>query len=1247
MKCVVCEATGWTEQMQRLVARLRDDPSPHELEGHLVGMKCLVLVPFKHRNLDVGENQCAKLTEHVLSLLDSAVLGGFLAQYGRAEESEKANRRRTQARNLMEALVYAHQSAAIAHCQPNRVSDFLEYGERSAQAFQRAYTQMPEVQIGNVCEAGSSAFDDQLARLLEKLVKRVGLYAVGYLALRRVLLHLLSLETHGKDRLCTTVPILLYESFPEWATVHRLSVLLSAEGLSCYYPDPVSLALVALDESLLESWRLAWVQTKAFRREHPHLTVRLEISDLNRPRLEGNSMGSAVACAMRAAWTGDQLAANTAASAALPQREGGLLETIRGAQRKLDAANRQGVRAVIFAAEQQWERVVGVDVRTARTLEDLYKQWRSTGGTSPPLQQAPRLIPLNEVGPYRLVREIGHGTYSTVYYAEREGDQPVALAVPLYQHSDVAARQAEHFRELQRRLAGVPHLAQIREVNQEAGSPFYLVFDFVEGSSLDDRPHDWAPWSVSDVVQLVEQVGLALEKAHCQNVFHGELSPREIRRRYEPDATVPQYYLLDVGRLGVLQQAGLRPMRSAANDRYRAPEQWQFLDATLPERSDQWALAVIAYELLTGRHPFEHRLEENHWKEAICDFAARPAVQVRSGIPEAVSAVLLRALASAHRDRYKTMRDFVAALREAGSQRPPMGGFVPDLELALETGAVLLWVETEDEAAAVRRLQTIAGRFGRDCYIWRLAAGVTRGLEAEDDAVEEPGLPARSPTGGTLEEFIGVLDWFASQERAAVLLLLDAHAFLDEVPVVSEPAGGAFAVSRAFSRNPPPDHGMESWDLADTGTWAAYHHWTDDEPGAGRVAAKEAALERLRGLAEELRSSVFRANGNAPRRTVVVVSPVGRIPPEITKATQLFELEPVGPAEMGDLLREVVEAAEEPRWLPDLLPRYAWHASGLSASEVRDSLRLSAARRGGLTPECLEDLRRDKQRLVRHRGLLELSYPTVRLHDVVGLDNFKAWVGGVLTPALDELVATGICPPPRGMLLGGMPGCGKSYCAHALAGTWGWPLLRLDLGRLMGRYLGESEANFRRALALAERMGPAVLWIDEIEKCFGEAGVAGDTELRVLQTLLTWMQERGGCLILVATANEETGLPQALLRAGRIDQPFFFDWPNATERAGLVRKCLEDHGRNPRPHDLHALARQTLGYNSSDIIGRVVSALFEAADHGRRDPSPEELATELLKPPHPQDRPEEVRSRLERLRSSWLTFAQRASVPEE
>jgi SpoVK/Ycf46/Vps4 family AAA+-type ATPase len=250
-----------------------------------------------------------------------------------------------------------------------------------------------------------------------------------------------------------------------------------------------------------------------------------------------------------------------------------------------------------------------------------------------------------------------------------------------------------------------------------------------------------------------------------------------------------------------------------------------------------------------------------------------------------------------------------------------------------------------------------------------------------------------------------------------------------------------------------------------------------------------------------------------------------------------------------------------------------------------------------------------KRERVARDGILQYVPADTGMSDIVGLAGLKAWLTKrrlILTePARASQFGLSF---PKGLLLLGVPGCGKSLCAKSVAKEWALPLLKLDTGALYDKFIGETEKNFRKAMDTAERVAPDVLWIDEIEKAFAAGGsdADGGLSVRLLGGFLTWLQDRHGDVFVVATANDIERLPPELLRKGRFDEIFFVDLPGAEARAAIFALHLKKRGQPVERFDVKTLAAAADGFSGSEIEQVVVSALYSAfASHA-------ELTTPML-----------------------------------
>ena len=304
--------------------------------------------------------------------------------------------------------------------------------------------------------------------------------------------------------------------------------------------------------------------------------------------------------------------------------------------------------------------------------------------------------------------------------------------------------------------------------------------------------------------------------------------------------------------------------------------------------------------------------------------------------------------------------------------------------------------------------------------------------------------------------------------------------------------------------------------------------------------------------------------------------------------------------EFRDLLASIVEDISKAQHVEVALSREETthllkHLSGLTLMEAEKILTKAIIEDGALTAEDIEHVIEAKRRVVEREGLLEYYPADKSMANIADLVTLKGWLAKrravVKEPERAEQFGLTF---PRGILLLGVPGCGKSLSAKAVAAEWALPLLKLDPSNLYNKFVGESESNFKRAMRAAERMSPVVLWIDELEKAFASGGEDGGVSQRILGSFLSWMQERRGDVFVVATANDIQSLPPEFLRKGRFDEIFFVDLPEREIREEIFQIHLDSRGHDSRGFDLVTLAAQTEGFSGSEIEEVVVSALYTA-----------------------------------------------------
>jgi hypothetical protein len=372
-----------------------------------------------------------------------------------------------------------------------------------------------------------------------------------------------------------------------------------------------------------------------------------------------------------------------------------------------------------------------------------------------------------------------------------------------------------------------------------------------------------------------------------------------------------------------------------------------------------------------------------------------------------------------------------------------------------------------------------------------------------------------------------------------------------------------------------------------------------------RYCENDKVCRRLRELAEQFRTA---------RRSIVITAGSIDLPPELDGEAAPFRL---GLPSVEELLAgaklTLAELGRESRIAVALDPasveQIAKNLSGLPFREAMRTLRMCVLERGKADPPLLEAVLEAKREVLRGDGLLESVRRDASFRDIAGLVRLRAWIDKRKSALTAEGQRFGLVPP-KGILITGVQGCGKSLAARAVAGEWGFELARLDAGALYDKFVGESEKRLRKALDLAQQMAPVVLWIDEVEKAFASAGSSGDADAglsqRLLATLLTWMQDRESGVFLAATSNNISALPPEMLRKGRFDEIFFVDLPVPRVRAALFALHLKKRGRDPQAFDLETLAASSEGFSGAEIEQAIAAGLYTAFA------AKQQLSTEIL-----------------------------------
>jgi AAA+ superfamily predicted ATPase len=348
------------------------------------------------------------------------------------------------------------------------------------------------------------------------------------------------------------------------------------------------------------------------------------------------------------------------------------------------------------------------------------------------------------------------------------------------------------------------------------------------------------------------------------------------------------------------------------------------------------------------------------------------------------------------------------------------------------------------------------------------------------------------------------------------------------------------------------------------------------------------------------------------RSIIILTGSEFQLPPDFEHLVLPFELRFPTEAEVGQILKSVIASLK--RQFPlkvDLDQKALNHLlaslKGLSRNQVRQLVTQSLISEKALNQKVLQKVIENKIRLIRDGGLLEFFPVGEDEYQLGGFRELKLWLERSKMGFTEQAKALNLSPP-KGMLLVGVPGCGKSLSARVVSQLWNLPLLKLDAGSLYNKYMGETEKNFREATKTAEAMSPCILWIDEIEKAFGSSDSGdGGVSQRLLGSFLSWMQEKKDSVFLLATANQIDKLPPELMRKGRFDEIFYVDLPTEEERQEIFQIHLQRRKQDLPSLNLKALATEAAGFSGAEIEQAVVAALYESLHSG----SP--LTMELLR----------------------------------
>jgi SpoVK/Ycf46/Vps4 family AAA+-type ATPase len=362
-------------------------------------------------------------------------------------------------------------------------------------------------------------------------------------------------------------------------------------------------------------------------------------------------------------------------------------------------------------------------------------------------------------------------------------------------------------------------------------------------------------------------------------------------------------------------------------------------------------------------------------------------------------------------------------------------------------------------------------------------------------------------------------------------------------------------------------------------------------------AAEQLEDKRVVALLKEIARKIRKEDGGI-KATVIIVSSKLHIPQDLEKLITVLELGFPDEVKINEIIQKFKNDNPGIVISPGFQAELSRAFKGLYEFEIESLLVFAASDGGELTDKDLHLIFEQKKQMILKAGVLEMVELKEDVKDIGGLENLKDWLDkkASVFKNMEAAEKFGV-PKPKGVLIAGIPGCGKSLTAKAAGKMFNVPLLKLDMGRLMGRYVGESEENMRKAIQLAEAISPCVLWIDELEKAFAGIGGGGsEVTTRLFGTFLTWMQDKRSPVFVVATANDISNLPPELLRKGRFDEIFYVDLPNPDERKKIleihIKKCRKDDVGNIEIDDLIKLTEGYSGADIESVVGESVESVF-------------------------------------------------------
>jgi SpoVK/Ycf46/Vps4 family AAA+-type ATPase len=474
----------------------------------------------------------------------------------------------------------------------------------------------------------------------------------------------------------------------------------------------------------------------------------------------------------------------------------------------------------------------------------------------------------------------------------------------------------------------------------------------------------------------------------------------------------------------------------------------------------------------------------------------------------------------------------------------PFMDALASLKVLIDSSAPIVVMETVEEVRAVRLVRVACASLNLATFEWSIASGLAR---CGNDG-NEPMVEARLPASGTGHDAtdLAAQAIYNTREPAQVLGVLEG-----------------ISVEAAFI-------------LKD------FHRHMEDP----------VVVRRLRDVGQK-----FSKN----RRTVIIIAPSIKMPPELASLMEYVELPLPDKQRLRQIIDEMIVRVGKTRTLRRSLDAngldvMADNLRGLTEEQAERAVSQAIVTRYGLTAEIVTDVLQAKKEMLRRSEMLDFVEVSDTLANVGGLENLKRWLEQRRGSWGEQARAFGL-EPPRGIVILGVQGCGKSMCAQAIAGEWKLPLVKFDTAAIFDKYIGETEKRIQKVFQVAEELSPCVLWIDELEKVFAGSGTDSSSadagvSSRLLGAFLSWMQERKSPVFVAATCNNVSALPPELIRKGRFDELFFVDLPNQGERKQIFALELAARNRHPEEFDLDQVAAAARGYSGAEIQAAVQAALY-------------------------------------------------------